>query len=322
MICWLLLAITCLFFIMACWLCIRPEPIPLLSINFQMEGHHLAAHHVDIALESLKRSLSHKLWEEMWKNRERSWMQRMPAWWTWYLHFIIPQSSNGITSPEGRTWRHWRIWMQLLLCFRFYANSMKMCACPDVVHPLVSSHMIFFQLIIVYECTRFWASYWCQCFQSRFGEGILVTGVLFTVLISTVVIVDSHIWRVIRKPLAPFFLTRPFCMSAVISSGLGCFFVPLLDWVKAHQVFRTEGPKDHFTKAGTATMGGLFFIPVGIGVARFATGNSVELWGVCATTLAFATIGLLDDGLTIRRKHNYGMPGWFKFLLQVCHLWI
>ncbi|CAK9858201.1 unnamed protein product [Sphagnum jensenii] len=106
-------------------------------------------------------------------------------------------------------------------------------------------------------------------------------------------------------------------MSAVISSCLGCFFVPLLDWVKAHQVFRTEGPKDHFTKAGTATMGGLFFIPVGIGVARFATGKSVELWGVCATTLAFATIGLLDDGLTIWRKHNYGMPGWFKFLLQV-----
>jgi phospho-N-acetylmuramoyl-pentapeptide-transferase len=111
-------------------------------------------------------------------------------------------------------------------------------------------------------------------------------------------------------------------MSAVISSCLGCFFVPLLDWVKAHQVFRTEGPKDHFTKAGTATMGGLFFIPVGIGVARFATGKSVELWGVCATTLAFATIGLLDDGLTIWRKHNYGTPGWFKFLLQVCCLWI
>jgi hypothetical protein len=62
-------------------------------------------------------------------------LQRMPPQWTWYLHFIIPQSSNGITSPEGRTWHHWRIWLQLLLCFRFYAQfhedvCMSWCCAP------------------------------------------------------------------------------------------------------------------------------------------------------------------------------------------------
>lgn len=65
-------------------------------------------------------------------------------------------------------------------------------------------------------------------------------------------------------------------------------------------------------------MGGLFFVPVGIGVARFVTGFvSDEVWGVAVATLAFAAIGLLDDGLTAWRSVKYGLPGWMKFVLQV-----
>lgn len=145
-----------------------------------------------------------------------------------------------------------------------------------------------------------------------------MTIALFLVLASTVVTVDSYIWRVVRRPLAHYFLTMPFLIAAATSAYLGCLCVPLLERVKAHQVFRKEGPKAHLSKVGTPTMGGLFFVPVGIGVARIATGFFPdELWGVCVATLAFAAIGLLDDGLALLRKHNYGLPGSLKFLLQV-----
>lgn len=137
-------------------------------------------------------------------------------------------------------------------------------------------------------------------------------------LTGTVLIIDSYIWKVIRKPLAHYFLTVPFCVAAAASAYFGTICVPLLERLKAHQVFRIEGPAAHQSKVGTPTMGGLYFVPIGVGVARLVTGYwSTELWGVCVATLAFAAIGFLDDWFVLLRKHNYGMRGSLKFLLQV-----
>jgi phospho-N-acetylmuramoyl-pentapeptide-transferase len=136
-----------------------------------------------------------------------------------------------------------------------------------------------------------------------------VTAVLSLVLVGTVLTVDSYIWKVIRRPLAHYFLTVPFCIAAA---------APLLKRLKAQQVFRIEGPAAHQSKVGTPTMGGVYFVPIGVGVARLVTGSwPHELWGVCVATLAFAAIGFVDDWLALWRKHNYGMPGSLKFLLQV-----
>ncbi|KAG0619300.1 hypothetical protein M758_4G130000 [Ceratodon purpureus] len=157
-----------------------------------------------------------------------------------------------------------------------------------------------------------------RSFPSRTGQGILVTAVLFLVLAGTVLTVDSYIWKVIRSPLAHYFLTVPFCIAAVGSAYFGTICVPLLERLKAHQVFRKEGPAAHLSKVGTPTMGGLYFVPIGVGVARLVTGSWLkELWGVSVATLAFAAIGFIDDWLALWRKHNYGMPGSLKFLLQV-----
>lgn len=146
-----------------------------------------------------------------------------------------------------------------------------------------------------------------------------MTAVLSLVSLGTVLTIDSYIWRVIRRPLVHCFLTGPFCTAAAASAFLGTIFVPLLKRLKTQQVFRIEGPGAHQSKVGTPTMGGLYFIPVGVAVARLATGVwSTELWGVCVATLAFAGIGFADDWLALWRKHNYGMPGSLKFLLQVC----
>jgi phospho-N-acetylmuramoyl-pentapeptide-transferase len=150
------------------------------------------------------------------------------------------------------------------------------------------------------------------------ARGILVTAVLSLVLVGTVLTVDSYIWKVIRRPLAHYFLTVPFCIAAAASAYFGTICVPLLKRLKAQQVFRIEGPAAHQSKVGTPTMGGVYFVPIGVGVARLVTGSwPHELWGVCVATLAFAAIGFVDDWLALWRKHNYGMPGSLKFLLQV-----
>lgn len=152
-------------------------------------------------------------------------------------------------------------------------------------------------------------------YQARFLPGLLMTAGLSFLIVIILLVVD---WRIIRVPLASFSLTFPFLAAAIITGLLGCFCVPLLRKLKFKQIFRKEGPTSHSTKIGTPTMGGLYFVPVGLIIARLITGSSSpEVSGLVTVTLAFAAIGLLDDSLTFIRNHNYGLPGWLKFVLQV-----
>lgn len=112
--------------------------------------------------------------------------------------------------------------------------------------------------------------------------------------------------------------TFPFLVSAVVTTILGCVCIPFLRRLRAYQIFRIEGPSTHFSKVGTPTMGGLYFIPVGVIVAATSAGaSSAQVIVLVAATLAFGAIGLLDDILGFVHKHNYGLPGWCKLLLQV-----
>ncbi|XP_024515764.1 phospho-N-acetylmuramoyl-pentapeptide-transferase homolog isoform X2 [Selaginella moellendorffii] len=154
--------------------------------------------------------------------------------------------------------------------------------------------------------------------RSNWQGGLVITLILSSVVFIAFIFVDSLLWRAVRRSSATFLLTAPFVCSLVATGCLGSYCVPLLAKLKAQQIFRVEGPASHLSKAGTPTMGGLFFIPVGVGVARAATRfSSTEVAGVAAATLVFAAIGLLDDFLSLAKKHNYGVPGPFKFLLEV-----
>lgn len=65
-------------------------------------------------------------------------------------------------------------------------------------------------------------------------------------------------------------------------------------------------------------MGGLFFVPVGVIVAKVIAGfSSVEVSGVALATLAFAAIGLLDDTLSLIKNHNTGLSAWTKIIMEV-----
>jgi UDP-N-acetylmuramyl pentapeptide phosphotransferase/UDP-N-acetylglucosamine-1-phosphate transferase len=109
-----------------------------------------------------------------------------------------------------------------------------------------------------------------------------------------------------------------FMASMAMSTVLGFICIPFLRKLKAYQIIRREGPAAHFAKSGTPTMGGLFFIPAALVICAHSMNNtSVQLGGLMSVTLLFGGIGLLDDVLSLVRKHNYGLPGWCKLVLQV-----
>ncbi len=117
-------------------------------------------------------------------------------------------------------------------------------------------------------------------------------------------------------------LTLPLLACALAAAALGSRAVPLLQWLKTGQVIREDGPQAHLKKAGTPTMGGVFFVPVGalVGVLWSVLAQTPDVTfvcAVCALTLAYGFIGWLDDWQILRRKSNKGISPKTKLALQI-----
>ncbi|KAF8030940.1 hypothetical protein BT93_D0205 [Corymbia citriodora subsp. variegata] len=154
--------------------------------------------------------------------------------------------------------------------------------------------------------------------KRRIRYGILNNMGLITFLTTFLLLLDWCAWRIVRLPLPQFYLTRPFFMSAVIASCVGYIFVPVLDSFNIYQIIRKEGPVRHYLKKRAPTMGGLFFVPVGVAVAQAIAGfSSTEVTAATIVTLAFAAIGFIDDNLTLVENRNHGLSGWAKMVLEV-----
>ena len=113
--------------------------------------------------------------------------------------------------------------------------------------------------------------------------------------------------------------------SFVLTAILSRCIIPILRAKKAGQPIREEGPKMHYSKAGTPTMGGIAFI---MAIALVLTGMTVwyainkkqsELIPM-ALTMALAVmngmIGFVDDYKKLVKKQNEGLKARQKFLLQ------
>lgn len=112
-------------------------------------------------------------------------------------------------------------------------------------------------------------------------------------------------------------LTLPFLIAAFAAAGFGFWVVPLLRAFKAGQVIREDGPKSHLKKAGTPTMGGIFFLPVAIVVALLNTSFAADVVAVSLLTLSYGAIGWIDDWSIIRGKSNKGITPRQKLFLQI-----
>ncbi len=106
--------------------------------------------------------------------------------------------------------------------------------------------------------------------------------------------------------------------ALLLSIVLGPWLIARLRQYQIGQHIREEGPKSHQKKAGTPTMGGLL-ICLSIVVPTLLWGNLrlPSVWVAITGLVSFGAVGLLDDYLKIRRKHNQGLTVAQKFTLEV-----
>nr|CAB3475799.1 unnamed protein product [Digitaria exilis] len=88
--------------------------------------------------------------------------------------------------------------------------------------------------------------------------------------------------------------------------------------LKIHHFRRRGKPVSPSSRKPTPAMGGLFFVPIGIFVARREVGfNSNGVNGAAMITLIFAMLGLLDDISSIGMDQNRKIPQWIRLLVQI-----
>ncbi len=118
-------------------------------------------------------------------------------------------------------------------------------------------------------------------------------------------------------------LGLPLVFSLLATMAAGSQAVPVLRQLKTGQIIREEGPQSHHVKAGTPTMGGVFFIPTAITMAGFlglfsgwSTASWLQFSGISALTLAYGWLGWLDDWQVLQRKSNKGISPKTKLVFQ------
>lgn len=121
--------------------------------------------------------------------------------------------------------------------------------------------------------------------------------------------------------LFKYFTFRTFgaLMTALILYLLlGKRFIAYLRRNQVGQFIRDEGPKTHFNKKGTPTMGGLLILFCTT-VSVFLWGNlgNAYLWLIMFVLLSYGAIGFYDDYKKQIKKINLGLQARIKFPLQV-----
>ncbi len=108
------------------------------------------------------------------------------------------------------------------------------------------------------------------------------------------------------------------CLTALaVSLILGPYMIRKLTAYKIGQAVREEGPRSHLTKAGTPTMGGaLILVSICLTTLLWGDLSNRLLWVVLLVTLAFGTIGWIDDYRKVVQHNPKGLSAKAKFFWQ------
>lgn len=106
-------------------------------------------------------------------------------------------------------------------------------------------------------------------------------------------------------------------MAVIITMICGPLIIPLLSKLKFGQSIREEGPKSHYAKSGTPTMGGIIILVALVVPAIFFAGTSIEVWLALFVTLGHGIIGFLDDFIKVVLKRSLGLKAKQKLLGQI-----
>lgn len=106
-------------------------------------------------------------------------------------------------------------------------------------------------------------------------------------------------------------------LGLIFSLILGRILIPILKRLHAGQSIREDGPQSHLVKSGTPTIGGLIFLASVI-LTTLITGNlKVSVFMILFSTLAFGTVGFIDDYIKVVKKRNLGLRAYEKLALQI-----
>lgn len=105
--------------------------------------------------------------------------------------------------------------------------------------------------------------------------------------------------------------------ALAISLLLGPSFIRRLARRQVGQPIRELGPKSHFAKAGTPTMGGaLILFAIVLSTLLWSDLHNRYVWVVLLVTLAFGLIGWADDYRKLVLQDSRGLPAKWKYLAQ------
>jgi phospho-N-acetylmuramoyl-pentapeptide-transferase len=105
--------------------------------------------------------------------------------------------------------------------------------------------------------------------------------------------------------------------ALVISFIVGPAMIRQLSKYKIGQSVRDDGPKSHFSKAGTPTMGGaLILVSIAISTLLWADLSNRYVWVILLVTLAYGVIGFIDDYKKLVLRNSKGLAARHKYLWQ------
>jgi phospho-N-acetylmuramoyl-pentapeptide-transferase len=111
------------------------------------------------------------------------------------------------------------------------------------------------------------------------------------------------------------------CLAAgvaiLICLAMGPFMIPFLTRLKVGQSIREEGPRGHYAKAGTPTMGGVIIITAVMVASFLFAGSSKEVLTAVLVMIAFGGIGFWDDYIKVVLKRSLGLRAREKLVLQL-----
>ncbi len=118
------------------------------------------------------------------------------------------------------------------------------------------------------------------------------------------------------------YLTFRSAVAAIFGLILSFILAPrIIKMLQKHQIGeakKIDGPKSHWSKAGTPTMGGIILIlSVVIPVLLWADLKSIYIILILTGTICLSGVGFLDDYLKVIKKYPNGLIARYKLLGQI-----
>lgn len=102
-----------------------------------------------------------------------------------------------------------------------------------------------------------------------------------------------------------------------IAFVVGPVMIRKLKHYQVGQSIRDDGPKSHFSKAGTPTMGGaLILVAIILSTLLWADLDNRYVWITLGVLVVFGAVGWVDDWRKVIQKNSRGLPAKWKYLWQ------